>query len=368
MISELARLCQFIRDYRAQHPSSQKDAIAAATAREFALALSRKVYVGPDFALRFSHASGTTFSNVVLSLSALRQLDDRPFVVCIVRPSTIEFLLANSTFLKKISHSSHQLRLDNVRGSFLGHDIARRHETLENRPENFEALFAVHRQLEWEQNLERLVAATDEIVGTGARMVITPEQEAAIVGAATLSATLSNDPEYVAISERLATLVETRRAEILQAASIDNVNLRGNRIEQIITEAGNFHRLDDLVFSLSGGSRVLVDVKTKILTLQSNPKGFNIDKYLHSLSQGHTVISFFFVGIDVNTGMVRTGFASTLDQSVIRATHVQFHWAGRNSRGVTQLTRDLSAVFAAGFRERVDVPHARVFLQELMEL
>ncbi|PYR77267.1 MAG: hypothetical protein DMF86_09660, partial [Acidobacteria bacterium] len=93
-----------------------------------------------------------------------------------------------------------------------------------------------------------------------------------------------------------------------------------------------------------------------------------IDKYLHSLSQGHTVISFFFVGIDVSTGTLRTGFASTLDRSIINATHVQFHWAGRNSRGVTQLTRDLSVVFATGFRERVDVSHARVFLQELMDL
>ena len=146
MTSELARLCQFIRNYRAQHPGSQKDAIATATAKEFGLTLSRKVYVGPDFALRFSYAGGPSFSNVVLSLSALKQFDDRPFVVCILRPSTIEFLLANSTFLKKVSHSSHQLRLDNVRGSFLGHDIVHRHETLENRPENFEALFATHKQ------------------------------------------------------------------------------------------------------------------------------------------------------------------------------------------------------------------------------
>src|SRR2546427_4876402 len=315
MTSELARLCQFIRNYRAQHPGSQKDAIATATAKEFGLTLSRKVYVGPDFALRFSYAGGPSFSNVVLSLSALKQFDDRPFVVCILRPSTIEFLLANSTFLKKVSHSSHQLRLDNVRGSFLGHDIVHRHETLENRPENFEALFATHKQWTWEQNLKRLVAATDEIVGTGVRMVITPTQEAAILGAASLSAMLSSDPEYLGISERLTTSVESRRAEILAAGDIDNVNLRGNKIEQIITQAGNFHRLDDLIFPLRGGSRVLVDVKTKILTLHSNPKGFNIDKYLHSLSQGHTVISFFFVGIDVSTGTLRTGFASTLDRS-----------------------------------------------------
>jgi len=40
--------------------------------------------------------------------------------------------MANTTFLKKISHSSHQLRVDNVRGSFLGHDIMREYEGIEN--------------------------------------------------------------------------------------------------------------------------------------------------------------------------------------------------------------------------------------------
>ena len=367
-MNELTRVCQFILHYRAERPHSQKDEIAAATALQFGLKSARKIYVGRDFALRFSHAGGSSFSNVVLSLSALRPFDDRPFVVCVVRPSSIEFLLANTTFLKKISHSSHQLRIDNVRGSFLGHDIVRRHGSLENRLENFEVLFATHRERTWEDNLKRLVGATDEIVGTVARMVIDPAQEQVILRAADLAAELSNDPEYLSIAERLTNSVSTRSDDILVAAAIDNVNLRGNKIEQIISDAGNFHRLDDLIFSIRRRLRVLVDIKTKILTLQSNPKGFNIDKYLRVLSKGNTLVSFFFVGIDPNARVVRTGFASTLDETVVNATHVQFHWAGRNSRGVTQLTRDLSGVFAPGFREQVNVARARVLLQELMEL
>lgn len=367
-MNELTRVCQFIVRYCADHPGCQKDEIAAVTADKFGLKLVRKIYVGRDFAIRFSHASGSSFSNVVLSLSALKPFDDRPFVVCVARPSSVEFLLANTTFLKKISHSSHQLRVDNVRGSFLGHDILRRHGELENSYENFELLFASHRERTWEENLKRLVGATDEIVPTLARMEIGSAQERVILNAVDLAAQSSNEPEYRAIAERLKASVDARRAEILAAAAIDNVNLRGNRIEQIITEAGNFHRLDDLVFPLRDRSRVLVDIKTKVLSLQSNPKGFNIDKYLRSLSDGRTVISFFFVGLSPSTGVVRTGFASTLDKTVINATHVQFHWAGRNSRGVTQLTRDLSAVFDPGFQERVDAARARVFLQELMEL
>lgn len=367
-MDELTRVCQFIVRYRAEHPHAQKDEIAAATAQQFGLKSARKIYVGRDFAIRFSHASGASFSNVVLSLSALRPFDERPFVVCVVRPSSVEFLLANTTFLKKISHSSHQLRVDNIRGSFLGHDIVRRHGNLENQPENFAALFAAHRERTWEDNLKRLVSATDEIVGTVARMVIDPAQERVILSAADLAAEISNDPEYLAIAGRLAESVEERSADILAAAAIDNVNLRGNRIEQIISDAGNFHRLDDLIFSIRRRVRVLVDIKTKVLTLQSNPKGFNIDKYLRTLAEGDTLISFFFVGIEPNARVVRTGFASTLDETVINATNVQFHWAGRNSRGVTQLTGGLSTVFEPGFRERVDAAHARVFLQELMEL
>jgi hypothetical protein len=367
-MNELTRVCQFILRYRTEHPDSQKDEIAAITADQFGLRLARKVYAGRDFAIRFSHASGSSFSNVVLSLSALKPFDDRPFVVCVVRPSSTEFLLANTTFLKKISHSSHQLRVDNVRGSFLGHDILRRHGDLENRLENFDALFTSHLKRTWEENLQRLVGATDEIVPTLARMEISPAQEQVIVGAADLAAQISNEPGYSAIAERLTVSVDAKRVEILAAAAIDNVNLRGNRIEQIITEAGNFHRLDDLVFPLRGRSRVLVDIKTKVLTLQSNPKGFNIDKYLRTLAEGHTVISFFFVGVNASAGVVRTGLASTLDETIINATQVQFHWAGRNSRGVTQLTRDLAVVLGTGFQERVDVARARVFLQELIDL
>ena len=62
-------------------------------------------------------------SNTVLSLSALQKYDDKPFIVCIVTPDTNYMMLANSTFLKKISHSSQELRVDNIRGSFNGSDI-----------------------------------------------------------------------------------------------------------------------------------------------------------------------------------------------------------------------------------------------------
>ncbi len=124
----LADLVSFLETYSQNHPSCSKDELARVATAHFHLNKERSVYFCPEFAIRFSSASGPTFSNVVISLSALRKYDHTPFLICIVRPTGIELLLANTTFLKKISHSSHQLTVDNIRGSFLGHDIARTYE------------------------------------------------------------------------------------------------------------------------------------------------------------------------------------------------------------------------------------------------
>ena len=155
---------------------------------------------------------------------------------------------------------------------------------------------------------------------------------------------------------------------ILDAGTIENINLRGNRIEQIITGAGNFHSPEDLSRTLTSGSEVKVDIKTKILSLVSNPKGYNIDKALKMLASGDTAFSFFFVGIHTESRYVVTCLVSILDETILNATRVQFHWAGRNSRGVTQLTGNLSRVFAPDFSETIDVRHARQFLEGLLDL
>ena len=71
--------------------------------------------------------------------------------------------LANTSFLKKISHSSQQLRENNIRGSFNGSDIVRHFEGIANSPENFDRLFNIHAGVGFEGNLVRLVEATNNI-------------------------------------------------------------------------------------------------------------------------------------------------------------------------------------------------------------
>ena len=140
----------------------------------------------------------------------------------------------------------------------------------------------------------------------------------------------------------------------------------GNFRDTCLTDSGQFHRLDDIVFTLENKDQLLVDIKTKLLNLQSSPKGFNIDKYLEFLSKGRTSMSFFFIGLDVGASVVKCSLVSTLDQEVIQATRIQHHWAGRNSRGVTQLAR--LSVFDYDFSEKVEPDQAMHFLTTLINL
>src|SRR5437868_15109369 len=118
MFAALHSAIDFIKNYKAENHSADKASIQAAYARRFRPTKIRSVYVGDGYAMRFSEARTGAFSNTVLSLSALQMHDARPFVVVVVRSRTVEFLLSNSTLLKKISHSSHELRTNNIKGSF----------------------------------------------------------------------------------------------------------------------------------------------------------------------------------------------------------------------------------------------------------
>ena len=87
----------------------------------------RQVYYCADFAIRFSSSKNESFSNTVLSLSNLQKVDDRPFIACLVTPQKNYLHLANSTFLKKISHSSQELRENNIRAVSYTHlDVYKR--------------------------------------------------------------------------------------------------------------------------------------------------------------------------------------------------------------------------------------------------
>ena len=153
--------------------SGSKTHVISAVAEKFGLVKDRTVFYCDEFAVRFSYSSSGSFSNTVLSLSKLQKFDEIPFLVCLVTSESNRVYLANTTFLSKISHSSQTLSMYNIKGSFNGSDILKVYDGIENNRNNIEALFAYHIEFGFEENLQRLVEATNDIVPTGSKFEVT---------------------------------------------------------------------------------------------------------------------------------------------------------------------------------------------------
>lgn len=320
----------------------------------FSLIKDRSVFYCRDFAIRFCTANNRSFSNTVLSLSALQKYDRIPFVVCLVTPVQNYLMLANTTFLRKISHSSQELRIDNIKGSFNGSDIMREFEGVDNEPANFEYLFTSHENYTSAENLERLVEATNNIQPTGKRFMPTTQQISCIMRSVERAQDFLRSPDYDVLNDDLQARVNAVASEITIAAFIDNVNLRGRIIEYLITSADDLRNV--LIDALHTGRPLPeiytadelgdyernfedfdteTDIKTKVLFLSSNPKGYNIDKLLSFLATERSVYLIYVVAIDEHRH-ISTRLCSMYNRQMLNGTRIIRHWAGRNSRGVTQ--------------------------------
>jgi hypothetical protein len=101
--------------------------------------------------------------------------------------------------------------------------------------------------------------------------------------------------------------------------------------------------------------------------LSSNPKGYNIDKMLSFLASDKIVFLFYFIGIDSNRE-INTILVSLFDDVLIDATIILRHWAGRNSRGVTQFNGEMIKTIINGQKLIIDTSKAIEFIQKLIDL
>ena len=352
-MSEAVRdLISFLAQYDGVQDKAHLASVVAAT---FRLTKDRSVLHCREYAVRFSSSATRSFGNTVLSLSNLQKYDDRPVIVCLVTPAENLCLLANSTLLKKISHSSQDLRENNIRGSFNGSDIAREFEGIANTPANFDRLFAIHAGIGFEGNLLRLVEATNKISPSGERYALSLEAVRIVLEAPHRAKAFIESDDCRILKEELDAQVRRFRNEILVAALIPNVNVRGRVIEYLI--AGTDEALRQQLVEALGSESPLppfktenslgdysrrfdafdteTDIKTKVLVLGSNPKAYNLDKMLEFLSIDRSVLMFYFVGVDPGK-LVDTVMVSMFQEMLLRSTVVLRHWSGRNSRGVTQ--------------------------------
>jgi len=385
MVSDEA--LQFIAFLKSKDGIKDKSSMVKQAQEEFGLTQDRSIYYKDSFAVRFSSSNSMSFSNTVLSLSNLQKYDEIPFFVCLVTPTSNEVFLANTTFLVKISHSSQALRVDNIKGSFNGSDIAKTFNGLKNSPENFQDLFAIHQELGFSGNLVRLVEATTGITPSGTKFVVSDNGKEIILSAPQRAVNFASSQDFISLKEDLDARVEQYKNEILIAGFIENVNIRGRIIEYLI--AGEDEELrSNLVSELQKGVRIskfqtkndlgdyikifddyntATDVKTKIMVLKSNPKAYNLDKMLDFLSGEKSVFMLYFIGLEPNK-IVAQALTSVFQKDLLKATILLKHWAGRNSRGVAQFEGETIHRLILNPNNDIDTEVSKQFLEKLIAL
>ncbi|WP_455759475.1 hypothetical protein [Cloacibacillus evryensis] len=382
-------LNDLIEFVRSKDGINDKTALAMQVSKRYNCVKDRSVFYTRDFAIRFCKANSATFSNTVLSLSALQKYDDKPFIVCICTPQKNYMLLGNSTFLTKISHSSMELRIDNIKGSFNGSDIIRQIDGITNAPENFAVLFGIHQNITFEENLARLVAATNGIIPTGKRFdVSVGERLENIMNAPERAIAFSGSLDYSDLLLDLDERTSKYENEIFVAACIENVNLRGRIIEYIIA-GDDVEMRRQVIESLTNHAefpRMITrdglgdyakrypdyytetDIKTKIMVLASAPKGYNLDKMLEFLAEDNTVFMIYLVGIDYECKTIKTKLISMFQNTLVNNTVIQAHWAGRNSRGVSQFNGEAVKHIILNEENKIDKHKAKMFLGKILSL
>jgi hypothetical protein len=103
------------------------------------------------------------------------------------------------------------------------------------------------------------------------------------------------------------------------------------------------------------------------MILSSNPKAYNLDKMLEFLTNSRSVFMFYFVGVDPGK-VVNTVLVSMFQEKLLRATILLKHWAGRNSRGVTQFEGTAINELIVKPEFAINTDEARQFLQQVVAL
>lgn len=383
------QVIKFVSFLEAHKHIANKEILCELCQKEFGLILDRKVYHNDYFAVRFCYSKDGKFSNTVLSLSALEKYDRIPFFVVLVKGNADNVtFVGNTTFLSKISHSSQQLAMDNIKGSFNGSDIIKSYNGLSNEPMNFEELFAIHEGMEWEDNLKRLVDASAGIKPCSEKFNPDALQEQNLMEAPNRAKAFIESKNYCVLLEDLQERCRKSADAIIVASRIENVNIRGRLIEALITTDNLTRRklLMDLsnlekalpIYDTKNGlgdyvrhfedSDTYTDIKTKIVYLGSNPKAYNIDKFLKCMSEEKSVFLFFFIGIDQD-GIMNTILASVFHQELLDTMQLQFHWAGRSTRGVAQFvgTTIDTMLKRKKFKNNISTENAVLFLKQLLD-
>ena len=107
------------------------------------------------------------------------------------------------------------------------------------------------------------------------------------------------------------------------------------------------------------------DIKTKVLFLSSNPKGYNIDKLLSFLAEEKSVYLVYVVAVDEDR-TIQTQLCSMFNRQLLSGTRIIKHWAGRNSRGVTQYEGRTLEAIVENFDFGIDYEDSQDFITDCL--
>ena len=177
----LAELVDFLLKWRDANTGGSKKMLSAAVLAQTDLKLDKALLISKHCVLRISQMQEVgNDSAAVAAFRKICEFDDRPIVVCLFTSRGMRLLLANSTFLEKVSDRSYRLTADHLAGSILDSDILAAHDGIANLPANFDKLWSMHQAIEPAANLARIVAATKDMHARAAAAnpgrVIAPKQ------------------------------------------------------------------------------------------------------------------------------------------------------------------------------------------------
>ncbi len=132
-------------------------------------------------------------------------------------------------------------------------------------------------------------------------------------------------------------------------------------IENVVVENG----LGDYSVK-KDGYMIETDIKSKVTSLSSAPKGYNIDKLLEFLSKPSSIYLIYIVAINEEEKPV-TELSSIFQKQILEKTKIQHHWAGRNSRGVAQFDGNSLEYFMNDSEQMIEIEEAKKFLIKILD-
>lgn len=377
-------------DYVINQNSHNKEELIKAVQQEFRLKqIKENIFQCNNFTVRFCFSKNKSFPGTVLGISVLSKFDDKPFLVVLCSLIDVtKIYLVNSTLIDKVSQSSQKLSENNYRGSFNGSDIIKTHDGIDNNADNIEKLFNIHKQKTWEENFKRILKNTQSIKPKGKFFNVDEEIRQRIHASIKRAKIFIESTDFDRLKQELDKRVNLSQDAILLTSRIDNKNIRGRLIEVLITsndkereiiyeylnnynipEYKSRNKLGDYVCVINS-TKTLTDIKTSIISKSkgSNPKAYNVDKFLEEMSHNDSVFFFYFIKIDENSS-IKTALCSVYHNTLIENTVVQFHWAGRNSRGVTQFIGKAidKMIDDPDFSNQIEYKQATEFIDRLID-